>query len=281
MGRRIALAFSLLGCALSLSSPSVMAVERIVSIGPATTELILALGGEQSLVATDVSSPEPRGVPKVGYHRALAAEGILSLSPTLVVGSDEMGPNSTLDQLRRANVKVEVMATAPTLANLNERIDTLAHLLGDQAAGSKLKEEIAAQSDTLAAQAKQNKPLKVAFLLLHKGQPTSIAGGNTTASALVTLAGGANPVAGLHDYKPVSTESLIELQPDLVLVSGRDWQQYQDPDAVLSQVPALSATPAGKNKAIHAIDGHALQGGLSLRSLQQANQIAQWIKQGS
>ncbi|AUV13823.1 MULTISPECIES: heme/hemin ABC transporter substrate-binding protein [Aeromonas] len=281
MGRRFALAFSLLGCALSLSSPSVMAGERIVSIGPATTELILALGGEQSLVATDVSSPEPRGVPKVGYHRALAAEGILSLSPTLVVGSDEMGPNSTLDQLRRANVKVEVMATAPTLANLNERIDTLAHLLGDQAAGSKLKEEIAAQSDTLAAQAKQNKPLKVAFLLLHKGQPTSIAGGNTTASALVTLAGGVNPVAGLHDYKPVSTESLIELQPDLVLVSGRDWQQYQDPDAVLSQVPALSATPAGKNKAIHAIDGHALQGGLSLRSLQQANQIAQWIKQGS
>ncbi|MFM5720013.1 heme/hemin ABC transporter substrate-binding protein [Aeromonas caviae] len=281
MGRRFALAFSLLGCALSLSSPSAMAVERIVSIGPATTELILALGGEQSLVATDVSSPEPRGVPKVGYHRALAAEGILSLSPTLVVGSDEMGPNSTLDQLRRANVKVEVMATAPTLANLNERIDTLAHLLGDQAAGSKLKEEIAAQSDTLAAQAKQNKPLKVAFLLLHKGQPTSIAGGNTTASALVTLAGGVNPVAGLHDYKPVSTESLIELQPDLVLVSGRDWQRYQDPDAVLSQVPALSATPAGKNKAIHAIDGHALQGGLSLRSLQQANQIAQWIKQGS
>lgn len=281
MGRRFALAFSLLGCALSLSSPSVMAGERIVSIGPATTELILALGGEQSLVATDVSSPEPRGVPKVGYHRALAAEGILSLSPTLVVGSDEMGPNSTLDQLRRANVKVEVMATVPTLANLNERIDTLAHLLGDQAAGSKLKEEIAAQSDTLAAQAKQNKPLKVAFLLLHKGQPTSIAGGNTTASALVTLAGGVNPVAGLHDYKPVSTESLIELQPDLVLVSGRDWQQYQDPDAVLSQVPALSATPAGKNKAIHAIDGHALQGGLSLRSLQQANQIAQWIKQGS
>ncbi|MBL0606730.1 ABC transporter substrate-binding protein [Aeromonas caviae] len=281
MGRRFALALSLLGCALSLSSPSVMAGERIVSIGPATTELILALGGEQSLVATDVSSPEPRGVPKVGYHRALAAEGILSLAPTLVVGSDEMGPSSTLDQLRRAGVEVKVMATAPTLANLNERIDTLAGLLNDQAAGGKLKAEIATQSDTLAAQAKQNKPLKVAFLLLHKGQPTSIAGGNTTASALVTLAGGINPVAQLHDYKPVSTESLIELQPELVLVSGRDWQQYQDPDAVLSQVPALTATPAGKNRAIHAIDGHALQGGLSLRSLQQANQIAQWIKLGS
>ena len=97
--------------------------ERIVSIGPATTELILALGASRawSPPMSAVRSPE-------------ACQGRLSprprrrrdpeLSPTLVVGSDEMGPNSTLDQLRRASVKVEVMATAPTLANLNERIDT-------------------------------------------------------------------------------------------------------------------------------------------------------------
>ena len=279
MGRCFALALSLLGCS-ALSLPAV-AQERIVSIGPATTELIMALGGEQSLIATDVSSPEPKGLPRVGYHRALAAEGILSLAPTRLVGSDEMGPPPALEQLRRAGVEVTVLPTAPTLANLNERIDALAGLLGNQAASTRLKAEIAVQSDQLAAQAKQNKSLRVAFLLLHKGQPTSIAGGNTTASALVTLAGGINPVARLHDYKPVSIESLIELQPDLVLVSGRDWQQYQSVDSVLAQVPALAATPAGKNRAIHAIDGHALQGGLSLRSLQQANQIAQWIKQGS
>ncbi|WP_281704254.1 heme/hemin ABC transporter substrate-binding protein [Aeromonas taiwanensis] len=281
MGRRFALALSLLGCALSLSSLPAAAKERIVSIGPATTELILALGGESSIIATDVSSPEPKNLPRVGYHRALAAEGILSLAPTRLVGSDEMGPPPALEQLRRAEVEVDVLPTAPTLANLNQRIDTLATLLKDPAAGTRLKAEIQAQSEQLAAQAKQNKPLKVLFLLLHKGQPTSVAGGNTTASALITLAGGVNPVARLHDYKPVSTESLIELQPDLVLVSGRDWQQYQDPASVLGQVPALEATPAGKRGAIHAIDGHALQGGLSLRSLQQANQIAQWIKQGS
>ena len=172
MGRRFALALSLLGCS-ALSLPAV-AQERIVSIGPATTELIMALGGEQSLIATDVSSPEPKGLPRVGYHRALAAEGILSLAPTRLVGSDEMGPPPALEQLRRAGVEVTVLPTAPTLANLNERIDVLAGLLGNQAAGTRLKAEIAVQSDKLAAQAKQNKPLRVAFLLLHKGQPTSI-----------------------------------------------------------------------------------------------------------
>lgn len=81
---------------------------------------------------------------------------------------------------------MDVLPTAPTLANLNQRIDTLATLLKDPAAGTRLKAEIRAQSEQLAAQAKQNKPLKVVFLLLHKGQPTSIAGGNTTASALLT-----------------------------------------------------------------------------------------------
>ena len=279
MGRRFALALTLLSCS-ALSLPA-SAQERIVSIGPATTELILALGGEQSLVATDISSVEPKNLPRVGYHRALSAEGILSLAPTRLIGSDEMGPLPALDQLRRAGVAVSVLETAPTLANLNQRIDTLAKLLNDPTAGAALKAEIQTQTDQLAAQAKQNKPLKVAFLLLHKGQPTSIAGGNTTASALLTLAGGINPVDQLSDYKPVSAEALIKLQPDLVLVSGRDWQQYQDPQTVLAQVPALAATPAGKNRAIHAIDGHALQGGLSLTSLQQANQIAKWIKLGS
>ncbi len=236
MGRRFALALSLLGCS-ALSLP-VLAQERIVSIGPATTELILALGGEQSLIATDISSPG---------RKTCHGSAITAPSPPK---DPEPGADPP-DRQRRDGATAGPGAVAPgrsrggraahrpTLANLNQRIDTLATLLKDPAAGSRLKAEIQAQSEQLAAQAKLNKPLKVVFLLLHKGQPTSIAGGNTTASALLTLAGGVNPVAQLQDYKPVSTESLIELQPDLVLVSGRDWQQYQDPETVLSQVPAL------------------------------------------
>ena len=65
-----------------------------------------------------------------------------------------------------------------------------------------------------------------------------------------------------------------------MLVSGRDWQQYQDPDAVLSQVPALSATLQARIKPSTPSTDMPCKG-LSLRSLQQANQIAQWIKQGS
>ncbi|WP_368163689.1 hemin ABC transporter substrate-binding protein [Aeromonas sp. R6-2] len=260
-----------------LTTSALQGAERIVSIGPATTELLQALGAETEIVATDVSS-QGLTVPRVGYHRALAAEGILSMAPTRVIGSDEMGPPSTLEQLSRAGVKVEVLATAPTLENLRLRIDTLASLLGAEARGKELKARIADEVDALARQTKRQHPPRVALLLLHKGQPLSLAGGDTTADALIALAGGENLGKGLSGYKPLSVESLVQMQPDLILVSGREWQAYRDPAAVLAEVPALASTPAGQQGRLHAVDGHALQGGLSLSSLAQARHIAAWLQ---
>ncbi|MBZ6066782.1 ABC transporter substrate-binding protein [Aeromonas schubertii] len=259
-----------------LTTSALQGAERIVSIGPATTELLQALGAETEIVATDVSS-QGLTVPRVGYHRALAAEGILSMAPTRVIGSDEMGPPSTLAQLSRAGVKVEVLATAPTLENLRLRIDTLASLLGAETRGKELKARIADEVDALARQTKRQHPPRVALLLLHKGQPLSLAGGDTTADALIALAGGENLGKGSSGYKPLSAEALIQMQPDLVLVSGRDWQAYRDPATVLAEVPALASTPAGQHGRLHAVDGHALQGGLSLSSLAQARHIATWL----
>ncbi|KUE79411.1 hemin receptor [Aeromonas schubertii] len=259
-----------------LTTSALQGAERIVSIGPATTELLQALGAETEIVATDVSS-QGLTVPRVGYHRALAAEGILSMAPTRVIGSDEMGPPSTLEQLSRAGVKVEVLATAPTLENLRLRIDTLASLLGAEARGKELKARIADEVDALARQTKRQHPPRVALLLLHKGQPLSLAGGDTTGDALIALAGGENLGKGSSGYKPLSAEALIQMQPDLVLVSGRDWQAYRDPATVLAEVPALASTPAGQHGRLHAVDGHALQGGLSLSSLAQARHIATWL----
>ncbi len=68
-------------------------------------------------------------------------------------------------------------------------------------------------------------------------------------------------------------ESMIEMQPDMVLVSGRSLEKLGGADAVLNAVPMLAATPAGQNKNIVAIDGHALVGGLGLKSLQEAQRI--------
>src|SRR3569833_63486 len=79
------------------------APQRIVCIGEAYNEMIYALGAQANLVGVDYSStypPEIKSLQTVGYHRALSAEGILSLHPTLIIDDNNIGPAQVVRQLQ-------------------------------------------------------------------------------------------------------------------------------------------------------------------------------------
>src|SRR5690606_22723330 len=61
---------------------------RLVSIGGSLTEIVYELGVEGLLVARDQTALYPaaaRELPDVGYARALAPEGVLSVNPTALL----------------------------------------------------------------------------------------------------------------------------------------------------------------------------------------------------
>ncbi|MEF1229923.1 ABC transporter substrate-binding protein, partial [Vibrio fortis] len=125
-----------------------------------------------------------------------------------------------------------------------------------------------------ANQVPQNEAKKVLFLLLHEGRPANVAGSETSPNAIIELAGGINPAAeSLTSYKPLSMESMVEMQPDVILVSGRSYQKMGGADAILKSLPMLAATPAGMNKQIITVNGSALVGGLGLASLAEAKRL--------
>ncbi|CAK4075188.1 heme/hemin ABC transporter substrate-binding protein [Vibrio sp. 16] len=255
------------------------ASERIISAGSAVTEIIFALEQQDKLVAVDVTSALPKDLelPKIGYHRRLSAEGLLALGANRLIGSDEMGPDTTLAQLKSAGVKVDVVNTKATPAGLLERIDEIALITGAEQQAEKLKRQVNQQIETLEA----NQPevgKKVLFLLIHEGRPANVAGKDTTPNAIIELAGGINPAAEqLTSYKPMSTEAMVEMQPDVILVSGRSYDKMGGAEQILSKMPLLAATPAGKNKRIIKVDGHALVGGLGLKSLSEAERLSKLL----
>ena len=76
---------------------------RITSAGGSITEIIYFLEQESRLIAVDVTSNYPESalnLPSIGYVRALSAEGVLSLDPTLIIGENDMGPPSVIDQIK-------------------------------------------------------------------------------------------------------------------------------------------------------------------------------------
>ncbi|MDA0130040.1 ABC transporter substrate-binding protein [Vibrio sp. MarTm2] len=255
------------------------ASERIISAGSAVTEIIFALEQQDKLVAVDVTSALPKDLelPKIGYHRRLSAEGLLALGANRLIGSDEMGPDTTLAQLKSAGVKVDVVNTKATPTGLLERIDEIALITGAEQQAEKLKRQVNQQIETLEA----NQPevgKKVLFLLIHEGRPANVAGKDTTPNAIIELAGGINPAAEqLTSYKPMSTEAMVEMQPDVILVSGRSYDKMGGAEQILSKMPLLVATPAGKNKRIIKVDGHALVGGLGLKSLSEAERLSKLL----
>ncbi|WP_434763738.1 heme/hemin ABC transporter substrate-binding protein [Vibrio fortis] len=253
------------------------AQQRIISAGSAVTELVLALGAEEQLVAIDVTSrfPQSDKLPKIGYHRNLSAEGLIALQPTTLIGSDEMGPDTAISQLKSAGVDVEIVNTEASVDGLIKRIDQIAKITHTEENSKAVKENVNKQIAALEAnQVPQNEAKKVLFLLLHEGRPANVAGSETSPNAIIELAGGINPAAdSLTSYKPLSMESMVEMQPDIILVSGRSYQKMGGADAILKSLPMLAATPAGMNKQIITVNGSALVGGLGLASLAEAKRL--------
>ncbi|PSW13590.1 hemin ABC transporter substrate-binding protein [Photobacterium rosenbergii] len=272
--KRIALA-----TALILAANSSYASERIISAGAAITEIINAMGAQEQLVAVDVTSKTmvEEDMPVLGYHRQLSAESLIALSPTRLLGSNEMGPKTTLDLIKQAGIKVDVVNSGETVDDLMTRIEQVGELTKTEQEAQDLKVQVQEKIDSINQNlAKHSDKKKVLFLMIHEGRPANVAGRNTTADSVIRLAGAVNPAADAVDsYKPVSLEAMVEMQPDIILLSSRTLSQIGSADDLLKKMPLLSATPAGQNKAVVTIDGTALIGGLGLKSLSEAERLNQ------
>lgn len=259
-----------------LSAPSMADEPRIISAGSTITELLFALGAEDNVAAVDLTSRHylaGRDIPVVGYHRQLSPEGLLALNPTHLIGSSEMGPDSTLSLLQASNVSITTLPTGNSLSDFNHRVDTLAQLTDTVEKGNAIKVEIAAKVNQLKQSAPKEKP-RVMFMMLSDGRPLTVAGNGTTINTVIELAGGVNPAAvNATSYKPLSSEAIVDMQPDYILISQRTLDQLNGIEGVLKQQPLLTATPAIQNGNVVAIPGASILGGFGLASLKLATSL--------
>lgn len=248
--------------ALALTSGGLLAAERLVSVDGSITEILYALGQDARLVGVDTTStypPEARELPSVGYKRALSAEGLLSLAPDLVLGTEAAGPPEVLSQIRAAGVEVRLLPDTTTLEGLRAMIRELARTLDVEARGERLIERIEESLERLAVRMGDPEPRpRVLFLMVIGSGIDHSAGRGAPVDHLIALAGGENV---LHDavegYRPLSPEAALAAAPDVILVSERTLQELGGIDGVLGRA-GLAATPAGQARRVIALDSALL-----------------------
>ena len=122
------------------SEAQVDAVERIVPVDGDLAEIVFALGLGDQVVATDLSAtypPEADALPQIGYQRALTAEPIAAVDPTMVLATDLAGPPETLDQLRELGIPVVVIERQLTLDGPAAKIRAVAETLERRASAAR------------------------------------------------------------------------------------------------------------------------------------------------
>jgi iron complex transport system substrate-binding protein len=236
---------------------------HIVTLGGPVTETVFALGAGSRVVAVDLSSTYPAAaaaLPKVGYHRALAAEGILSLAPDLVLGTDDAGPPPVLAQIRAAKTPIVLVPVEHSVAGAKAKIIAIARTLGLESKGEELTRALDADIEKAKAVAAKAKSAPRVLFIYARGQGTlSVAGRGTAADAMIALAGGVNAVTGYEGYKPLTPEALAAAGPDIILLTKGGLESIGGKPGLLEQ-PGISLTPAGKEGSIVSLDDELLLG---------------------
>jgi len=245
--------------------------QRWISSGGSLSEWVVALGGERRLVGVDSTSQHPqslRALPGIGYQRQLAAEGMLTLRPDVLIGSEEMGPPPVLAQLRGAGVRVEMLSAKADLPSLRASLRRIGMLLGEpqraEQAFAAYQQRLQQQTDWLVTAQREQAMPGVLLLLGHAGGSPMVGGKDTSADWLIERAGGRN-LASHHGYKALSTEALLALDPEVVIIADRSLAGDAAREALLQQNPALAATRAARNQRLLMLDPTLLVGGLGPR----------------
>ena len=233
--------------------------QKIVTLSGNVTETVFALGLGEKIVGVDASSLYPEEATQkaqVGYYRRVSAEGILSLGPDLVIATDAAGPLNVIEQIRSSGVPIAILSSAHSLEGSQKRIELIAKLLDKEKEGHIL---VWNMEDKIKYVMKHKSPPKVLFIYARGGGTQNVAGIETSADAMIRLAGGKNAVTEYSGYKPMNAEAIIAAAPDYILFTDRGLETMGGAEEV-AKMSGIAQTPAGQNNRIISVDDLILLG---------------------
>lgn len=240
--------------------PSAARPQRIISLVPATTEMLFVMGAGDRIAGVSNYDRFPREVeqlPKVGGLIDPNVETLISLKPDLVIVYDTQ--TDLKEQLERAGVPTfrYVHRGLPdigiTLRALGERVGARA---GADAASARLEQQLAAIRSRVAG-----RPRPRTLLVFGRDPGTlrhiNASGGYGFLHDVLELAGGADVLDDLkRQAVDMSTEMILRRAPDVILElhygESLKREHVEDERRVWNALPSV---PAVKNNRVYLLSG--------------------------
>jgi iron complex transport system substrate-binding protein len=239
---------------------------RIVCLSKHLTEMVFALGKGHDLVGVDLSSTYPDSaklLKTVGYHRALSAEGIISMEPDLVIHSKDIGPENVEPQLIKAGLNVKVFGGANTFDSAKLLLHDLGKFFGEEhkadSLTNKMDADFAKAVEELKARNIKDTP---SVMIIHFGRANNVyfimSGRKGPGDKMINLAGGKVVSYDAKGARQISAEAVAASNPDIIIATDYGFDQMGSMEKFASGVPGVSLTNAAKNKRIYRFEEHDL-----------------------
>lgn len=230
---------------------------RIISVIPAVTEMLFALGAGDRVVGVGSFDTYPPGIeklPRVGALLDPDLERILSLKPDLVA---VYGSQVDLRrQLERANIPLFDYRHAG-LADVTTTIQALGERIGNAGEARALTSRIEAR---LAAVRRRVEGLPRPRVLVVFGRERLAlraiyaSGGVGFVHDMVAVAGGDNVFAGVRrEAVQATTELILARRPDLILELRADPLTEAEVRQEIATWAQLQGVPAVRNQRVHIV----------------------------
>ena len=211
--------------------------KKIVSLTPATTEILFQLGAGDRVVATDDGSDYPQqasALPHVATFSSVDVEKVVALEPDLVVaGGLGFTPAESISKLRDLKVPV-VVIYAPSVDGVLKDIELLGTATGTSADAESLTSTMRADMAAVTSAVASQSPKPRVFYDVGYDDTTGAIyapADDSFLAEMVTMAGGDVITTGDPNTYEIPLEKLIEKDPQLIILGTNPFYS-PTPDAV-------------------------------------------------
>jgi iron complex transport system substrate-binding protein len=249
--------------------------QRIISLAPATTEVLFALGlGDRIVGVTSFCDypEEARKKPKVGGMSNPSLEAVISLKPDIVILSVDGNPKEFEERLRSMKIRTYVF-TSKRIADLPKGIRDMGLVLGVKEKAETLAADMEYRMNKLRSS--QSPSLKNKVLFIIWPEPLIVAGpGSITDDALQIL--GADNIARetASAYPKYSIEEVIRRAPDIIFIGKGQNSMNEVSEGLLRR---LKSTPAARNNKVFYVSDYLYR--LGPRTLKGIEELAGYLRQ--
>ena len=228
--------------------------QKIVSLTPATTEILFALGvGDRVVGKVEDFTPYPpevTAIPDVAKFGEVDVERIVALEADLVIaGGNSFNPPDKIAQLRTLGVPVLVVY-APDVAGVLKDVRLTGDAVGRSAEAADLAASMQAAFDEVAA-ATRDLPKPRVFYELDATQKIYTAADDSFLAEMITLAGGEPITTGSTTNFEIALETLVTADPELILLGDAAYGTTAETVKARSGWAGMTAV---KNDAIVPVD---------------------------